>query len=87
MKHNRVERRKSAPVKHTAIRTTFMELIQELSNLTSDDSLVVAAVKSIFDTYSVRLSRSPLPVRLVAAGTSIRAHRKSAWGKGKSSCA
>jgi len=78
VKRNRVERRKSARVKPTLIGTTFMELIQELSNLTSDDSLVVAAVKSIFDTHSVRLSRSLLPVRLVTAGAPIRPHRKSA---------
>jgi hypothetical protein len=49
VKHNRVERRKSAREK--PIRTTFMELIQEVSSLTSDDFLVVAAVKRIFDTY------------------------------------
>jgi hypothetical protein len=86
VKPNRVERRKNARVKHTAIRTTFMELIQGLSSLTSDDSLVVAAVKNIFDNYSVRLSRSMLPVRLTA-GIPIRAHRKSPWDKGRSACA
>ena len=85
MKHNRIEGRKSAQAK--PIRTTFMELIQELSSLTSDDSLVVAGVKRICDTYNVRLSRSLLPVRLVTAGTPIRAHRKSAWNKGRSACA
>jgi hypothetical protein len=76
VKHNRVMRRKRAREK--PIRTTFIELIQELSNLTSDDSLVVAAVKSILDTHNVRLSRSLLPVRLVATETPIRAHHKSA---------
>jgi hypothetical protein len=32
-----------------------MELIQQVSSLTSDDSLVVVVVQRIFDTYSVRL--------------------------------
>jgi hypothetical protein len=85
VKHYRTERRKRVGGK--PIRTTFLELIQELSSLTSDDSLVVAAVKNIFETYDVRLSRSVLPVRLVTAGTPVRAHRKSAWNKGSSACA
>lgn len=85
MKHNRAERRKHG--RKEPIKTTFMELIQELSSLTSDDSLVVGAVKRICDTYNVRLSRSLLPVRLVTAGNPIRAHRKSPWEKGRSSCA
>jgi hypothetical protein len=85
VKHNRVLRRKRAREK--PIRTTFMELIQELSSLTSDDSLVVAAVKRILDTYNVRLSRSLLPVRLATTGTPIRAYRKSALDKGRSTCA
>ena len=85
MKHNRVERRKSAREK--PIKTTFMELIRELSSLTSDDYLVVAAVKRIFDTYNVRLSRSLFPVRLVPAGSPLRVRRKSAWNKGRSACA
>jgi hypothetical protein len=85
VKHYRIERRKRAGGK--LIRTTFLELIQELSSLTSDDSLVVAAVKNIFDTYNVRLSRSLLPVRLVTAGTPVRAHRKSALDKESSACA
>lgn len=48
------------------IKTNFMELIQELSNLTDDDNLVVAAVKSILRSYNVRTIRSLAPVRLVA---------------------
>jgi hypothetical protein len=85
VKHYRIMRRKHAREK--PIRTTFMELIQELSNLTSDDSLVVAAVKRILDTHNVRLSQSLLPVRLVTTGIPIRAHQKSAWNKGRSVCA
>jgi hypothetical protein len=85
VKHNRIMRRKHARKK--PIRTTFMELIQELSSLTSDDFLVVAAVKSILDTHNACLSRSLLPVRLVTTGTPIRAQRKSAWNKGRVHCA
>jgi hypothetical protein len=85
VKHNRIMRRKHAREK--PIRTTFMELIQELSSLTSDDSLVVAAVKSILDTHNARLSRSLLPVRLVTTGIPFRAHQKSAWDKGRFHCA
>jgi hypothetical protein len=64
-----------------------MELIQALCSLTSDDFLVVAAVKSILVTHNVRLSRSLLPVRLVTTGTPVKAHCKSAWDKGRSVCA
>ena len=54
------------------IRTTFMELLWELSRLTTDDALVLAAVKNIFQTYSVRLAHSLAPVRLVGAQVPIR---------------
>ena len=42
-----------------------MDLLQELTNLTKDDTLVLAALKSIFNCYNVRLVRSLAPVRLV----------------------
>jgi hypothetical protein len=51
----------------TPIRTSFWELIDELSSMTKDDNLVVAAVKSIFHNYGVRHGRSLAPVRLVGA--------------------
>ena len=51
--------------KTTLIRTTFMDLLQELTDLTKDDALVLAALKNIFDCYNVRLVRSLAPVRLV----------------------
>ena len=68
----------------TPIRTTFMELLQELNSLTKDDSLVMAAVKSIFDSYRVRFGHSLATVRLVDSGFPIRARtiagrRRSAW--------
>ena len=42
-----------------------MDLLQELTNLTKDDALVLAALKNIFDCHNVRLVRSLAPVRLV----------------------
>ena len=53
--------------KNGPIRTTFMELTEELTNLTRDDSLVLAVVKNIFGTYRVRLAHTMTPVRLVGA--------------------
>ena len=85
MKRSRATQRKSGREK--PIRTSFIELIQELSNLTNDDSLVVAAVKSIFDSYRVRLSRSSAPIRLVGAEIPLRANRRSSWHKGNGACA
>src|SRR5262249_2849041 len=73
--------RKSYQAKEPPIKTNFLELIQELCELTTDDSLVVAAVASIFGYYRVRLSQSQVPVRLSGTGITIRARRKSALGK------
>ena len=58
-----IQRRK-APIK-----TTILELMQELSNLTTDDNLVIAAVRSIFGAYNVRLAGAPVPLRLVGTDT------------------
>lgn len=49
------------------IRTTFMELIEELTKLTRDDALVVAAVRNILGTYRVRFGHTMAPVRLAGA--------------------
>jgi len=57
--------------KNGPIRTTFMELIEELTNLTRDDALVLAVVRSIFGTYRVRLAHTMAPVRLVSRQGSI----------------
>jgi hypothetical protein len=43
--------------------------VHELSNLTADDNLVIAAVKSIFGAYDVRLAGAPVPLRLVNTDT------------------
>ena len=58
------------------VRTTFMELLQELSRLTTDDAVVLAAVQNIFQTYRVRLAHSLAPVRLVGAQVPIRSTMK-----------
>jgi len=60
------------PPKKSAIQTTFMDLIQELSQLTSDDGMVVAAVKRVFNSHSVRFAHSLAPVRLVAGGRTLK---------------
>lgn len=57
--------RKTRKKGQTMIRTSFWELIDELSTMTADDNLVVAAVRSIFQDYGVRYGRSLAPVRLV----------------------
>jgi len=67
------------------IRTTFMELIEVLTNLTRDDALVLAAVRNIFGTYRVRFAHTMAPVRLVSAqgstmrNTNHRAQRVPTW--------
>ena len=60
------------PPKKSAIQTTFMDLIQELSQLTNDDGMVVAAVKRVFNSHSVRFAHSLAPVRLVAGGRTLK---------------
>ena len=60
------------PPKRTPIQTTFMDLIRELSQLTNDDGMVVAAVKSVFNSHNVRFAHSLAPVRLVAGGENLK---------------
>ena len=62
----------------TTIRTTFLELIQQLTALTKDDGLVIAAVKDIFSTYKITATRSMAPVKLVvtAPPTSAKSNRR-----------
>ena len=66
-----IAQRKSTPIK-----TTVMELIESLSNLTNDDALVVATMKNIFASYQVRLARTLAPVRLVNGEFSVKAARR-----------
>ncbi len=53
--------------KDQAIITTILDLVAVLGKLTSDDRLVLLAVKSIFASHDVRLAHSAIPVRLVDA--------------------
>lgn len=53
--------------KPAPIRTTLMELLQELLRLTTDDDVVLAVVRNIFHSYRVRMAYSHAPVRLVSA--------------------
>ena len=47
------------------IKTTFMELLKEITSLTRDDALALEVVKRIFASHRVRLTRTLAPVRLV----------------------
>lgn len=49
----------------TQITTTFLELLGELSSITKDDALVMAAIKDIFSSYKVRFGCNFAPVQLV----------------------
>jgi hypothetical protein len=50
--------------KRTKIRTSLLELLQELTKLTHDDNLVIGTMKSIFGSYKVRLAGAPVALRL-----------------------
>ncbi len=73
-------------VKPAPIKTTFMELLDELSSITQDDALVMATMKNIFSSYKVRFARTLAPVRLESGEQTMRAlrltnlsRRSSAW--------
>ena len=60
--------------KNKRVRTSIMELVGELSKLTKDDNLVVAAVRQIFGACNVRLAGAAVPVRLVNSDIPDRAY-------------
>jgi hypothetical protein len=66
MTKKRVRTKSPRRIIKTSIRTTVMDLLEELTALTKDDTLVMAAVKNIFATRNVRLARTLAPVRLVS---------------------
>jgi phosphopentomutase len=72
MKQRRINTKRTNQSKVVAIKTSFMELIQELSKLTQDDSLIIGAIKDIFRTYNVVATRTVAPVKLVAAARPVR---------------
>jgi hypothetical protein len=76
MNYNRKLRRPVTQRRRAPIRTSILELMRELSNLTTDDNLVIAAMKSIFGAYDVRLAGAPVPLRLVNTDTPDWTFRK-----------
>jgi hypothetical protein len=66
--------------KRTKIRTSLLELMQELTKLTHDDNLVIGTMKSIFGSYKVRLAGAPVALRLEGAPNSPRIFRKRNGG-------
>ena len=82
MKQRQTNRKQANRTGPAPLKTTFMELIQELSKLTKDDSLVMAAISNIFANYKVVATRTLTPVKLVAttqpAPRRLNRHR-SCW--------
>ena len=72
MKQRRISTKKANQSKVVAIKTSFMELLQELSKLTQDESLIIGAVKDIFHTYNVVATRTLAPVKLVPTARPVR---------------
>ena len=68
------------PRKPLKIRTSIMELMQELTKLTHDDNLVIGTMKSIFGSHKVRLASAPVSLRLVGAGNAPVIFRKRNGG-------
>jgi hypothetical protein len=76
MKNRRFSRGLTERRQRPAIKTTFMELIREITNLTKDDALVLEVVKRIFASHRVRLTRTLAPVRLTNDNISRHARRR-----------
>jgi hypothetical protein len=80
MRQRRADPKATDLAASASIKTSFLELIQELAKLTKDDNLVVAAVQNIFSQYRVTIARTMAPVKLVTT----RPVRRRAGGR--SSC-
>ena len=80
MKSKRSNKKGSGPRKRRKIRTSIMELMQEIANLTHDDNLVIGTMKSIFDSYKVRLAGAPVALRLEGADSSPKIFRRRNGG-------
>jgi hypothetical protein len=61
MKAKRSSAISAVGAKRATIRTTFMDVLKELTKLTKDDALVLAVFKRIFDSHRVRLARTLAP--------------------------
>ena len=66
-----------AVVQKTPIKTSFMEILDELTRLTKDDAVVLAAIKAIFSAYRIRLAKSAATVRLVCGHNSLKDSRRN----------
>ncbi|MBM4260281.1 MAG: hypothetical protein FJ145_02455 [Deltaproteobacteria bacterium] len=60
--------------KSKPIRTNLLELLQALTSQTSDDNLVLAAMKELFRSNRIRLANTLAPVRLVEATVPVTRH-------------
>jgi len=69
------------------IKTTFMELLDELSSSTNDDAQVLAIVKNIFSSYKIRFTNTLAPVRLVGGAKKTSQLRRANLGRKSSAWA
>ena len=76
MNSNRKTRQAMVARRRAPIKTSILELVQALSNMTTDDNLVIAAVRTIFGVYNVRLAGAPVPIRLVNSDMTDWTHLK-----------
>jgi hypothetical protein len=74
MRAKLVRMKSAAGPRRVFVKTTVLDLLKELTALTKDDALVLAAMKNIFATRNVRLARTLAPVRLVGS-QALRRHR------------
>lgn len=72
MKTNRFSMRLAAGSVRQPIKTSFMDLLREITRTTKDDALVLEIVKRIFASHNVRLARTLAPVRLVGGDAARR---------------
>jgi hypothetical protein len=81
MKQKRVSKQAADRRVRAPIKTTVFEVIQELTKLTKNDNLVLAAFRDIFDSHKVTALRSLAPVRVVPSDRPSygRVHRQSSW--------
>lgn len=83
MKTKRSSAISAVGVKRETIRTTFMDVLKELTNLTKDDALVLAVFKRIFNSHRVRFTRTLAPVKLVEGKGSTRRARRTGFDRTK----
>jgi hypothetical protein len=77
MKNKRFSARLPGRKDRIAIKTTFLDLLKEITDLTKDDAVVLEVVKRIFNSHRVRLVRTLAPVRLVNGKAARRVMRRN----------